>query len=94
MMQTDVKNKRLTATGQLGVGRTRIKALQVQSANDVTITVRDGSSTGLILMQVDYTPITNTGASCYFLFPGEGVLSQNDPQINISTAVAVSVFYG
>lgn len=96
MMQTDVKVKRLTtaAGSALNNGRTRIKAIQIAAAADVALVVRDGGATSPILFTIDYTGLTNPQASSYFLLPGEGILTQNDPFFIFTGGISVSVFYG
>lgn len=91
MMQTDVKSKTLSATGALGNGaRTRLKGVYFSATTGGTVTVTDGSAGGTTLL----TFVVPVGAN-YFLVPGEGILSQGDPYITLTTAVgSFTFFYG
>jgi len=91
MSRSDIKSKRLTGTGAVGVGRARIRQLQVLVSNvgagRLTITDGDGGTTILDLdFKSDDTHSVN--------IPSDGVLSAQDPYISAATNVtALTVFY-
>jgi hypothetical protein len=97
MMQTDVKAVYKNATGQLGIAaasgtRVRIKGLWMATPVGAgSVVIRDGSSTGTVLLQVD------TAAAIFdanVFIPGEGILFQGDPHVTLTSVTSVTVFYG
>lgn len=90
-MQTDVKSKTVAGTGAVGAGgsRTRLKGMYYSMSTGGTITVTDGNGGTTLLTFV--VPV----GSNYFLIPGEGIVSQNDPYVTFTTAVgSLTIFYG
>lgn len=91
MMQTDVKSKTLSGTAVLGNGaaRTRLKGMYYSMSTGGTITITDGAAGATLL-----TFIVPVGTN-YFLIPGEGIVSQAEPNVTFTTAVgSLTVFYG
>ena len=91
MSRSDIKTKRLTGTGAVGVGRARIRQGQVTVSNvgagRLTVTDGDGGATILDLdFKADDTHSVN--------IPSDGILSVSDPYISAATNVsALTVFY-
>jgi hypothetical protein len=82
-VKSNVRAKRLTATGATSLGRSRLAAINVVTsggAGRVTITNGLGGAT---LLDLD----TASGTVQYFLFPESGILSDNDPYISTLTNV-------
>ena len=91
MMQTDVKNKYMNATGAAGIGSCRIKSVYVISTGaSGSVVVADGQG-GTTRLQLD-TDTTSSGVN--ILFPGEGVKFNNDPYVTLTNVASVSFFYG
>jgi len=91
MAGSDIKTKRLTATGAIGVGRARIRQLQVTVSNvgPGRLTITDGTG-GATLLDLDFKSDDTHSVN----IPSDGVLSVNDPVIATATNVtAVTVFY-
>jgi hypothetical protein len=92
MQQGDLRSKYVSATGAVGVGRTRIKCMYlVPGATAGSAIFTDGSSTGPTLIRLD--TIANGQATLVEL-PADGVLSQNDPFLTLTNVTSVTVFYG
>jgi len=92
MSRSDIKAKRVTGTGALGIGRARIRQLQVKigatTAGRITITDGDGGDT---ILDLDFTPSDTHSVN----IPSDGVLSTTDPFVSVATNVdALTVFYG
>lgn len=82
-VKSNVRTKRLTATGASALGRSRIAAINVVTgagAGRVTITSGNGGAT---LLDLD----TAASATQYFLLPEGGILSDADPYISTLTNV-------
>jgi hypothetical protein len=91
MSSSDIKTKRLTAAGAIGIGRARIRQLQVTVSNVGAgrLTITDGSG-GATLLDLDFKADDTHSVN----IPSNGVLSINDPVISTATNVtAVTVFY-
>ena len=92
-MQTDVRALTATATGAMGVGRTRLRGLYyVASATAGSIVIKDGGAFGAVLLEIA-TPASATAAN-NVVVPAEGVLSTADPYIVVTNATSATVFYG
>lgn len=94
MMQTDVKSAHITASGNIaGLARTRFKSLSYRgSGSDGYVRLRNGSSSGEILCELDVG--TSDTFTIYVLCPGEGILFSNGIYADISNVNALTVFYG
>lgn len=91
MARSDIKSKRLTGVGAVGVGRARIRQLQVLvSAVGVgRLTITDGNG-GATILDLDFKADDTHSVN----IPSDGVLSVNDPYIATATNVtALTVFY-
>jgi len=91
MAGSDIKTKRVTGTGAIGIGRARIRQLQVKigatTAGRVTITDSDGGAT---LIDLDFTPSDTHSVN----IPSDGILSSDDPFVSVATNVdGLTVFY-
>ena len=95
--QTDVKSAHLSAAGVLFSGRTRLKGFVITPAvsTTATITVRDGSSTGMVLYQMDL--ISSVAPNPFGMtIPGEGILATIGLyfQTDVGSIAGITVFYG
>ena len=91
MMQTDVKNKYMNATGAAGIGTTRVKSICIiATGTGGSVVMADGQG-GTTRIQLDSD---TTSGTTYMLFPGEGVKFANDPYVTLVNVASVSFFYG
>ena len=91
MMQTDVKNKYMNATGAASIGTCRIKSVYlISTGTSGSVVVADGQG-GTTRLQID-TDTTSSGVN--ILFPGEGVKFNNDPYVTLTNVASISFFYG
>ncbi|CAB4190624.1 hypothetical protein UFOVP1202_73 [uncultured Caudovirales phage] len=90
MSGSDVKSKRVTATGALSVGRSRLRMLVVTTtATAGRLTMTDGNG-GATLLDVDLVA-SNTHN---FYIPEEGVLFTSDLYVSTLTNItSVTAFY-
>ena len=91
-MQTDVKAKSLTTSGDVFAGRVRVRGMVIipGTANG-SVELKDGGSSGTSVMTV--TTIAN-GEPFNVLIPAEGVLFQNSAYAAVTGAnTAITVFY-
>jgi len=91
MSMSDIRAKRVTTTGALGIGRSRIRQLQVTVSNvgPGRLTITDGSG-GSTILDLDFKADDTHSVN----IPSQGVLSVNDPVISTATNVtAVTVFF-
>jgi hypothetical protein len=88
-MSCDVRAKNMTATGDSGLGRTRIRGISWSSAAG-SISLKDGSSSGTELIKID----TAAASTTYIQIPGDGVLFQGSPYLTLTTITSVTLFYG
>lgn len=82
-VETNVRAKRITATGATSLGRSRIVGINMVTsgtAGRVTITNGNGGST---LLDLD----TQASTVQYIRMPEGGILSDNDPYISALTNV-------
>ena len=89
MAGSDVKAKRLTATGSAGVGPARIRQIQVLSATgSPRLTITDGNG-GATVLDLDFLASDSHSVN----IPAEGI-KVSDIYISALTAItAVTVFY-
>ena len=94
MMQTDVQSQHFTASGNVaGLSRNRFKAISYRgNAQDGYVRLRNGSSSGPILCELDVG--TSDSFTIYVLLPGEGILFSNGIYVDLSNVSACTVFYG
>jgi len=90
MPLSDIKAKRVTATGAVEIGRARIRQLQVlvgAGAGRLTITDGDGGET---VLDLDFAQSDTHSVN----IPDNGVLCTVDPFISVATNVsAITVFH-
>ena len=91
MMQTDVKNKYMNATGAAGIGSTRVKSIYIISTGTSGSAVFADGQGGTTRLQLDSD---TTSSGVYMLFPGEGVKFNNDPYVTLTNVASISFFYG
>lgn len=92
MAGSDVKTKRLTATGDASIGRARLRQVLVTTAGSGTpeLKITDGSASGAVILHCDLL----TSEVDIISFPDEGVLVTDD--IHIATKddiTSMVVFY-
>jgi len=90
MSGSDVKSKRVTATGALSVGRSRLRMLVVTTtATAGRLTMTDGNG-GDTLLDVDLV----ASSTHNFYVPEEGILFTSDLYISTLTNItSVTAFY-
>jgi len=90
MAGSDIKTKRLTGTGAVGIGRARIRQLQVTvGAAAGRLTITDGNG-GATILDLDFAASDTHSVN----IPSDGVLSTSDPYISVATNVsAINLFY-
>lgn len=89
------------------VGRCRVKGIFVSIAagsvagtGSITLNIREGSTTGAIVYTQTYYADLNANMVPYTLLPGEGILVEDTPYLDVTNALAVGVpasiviFYG
>jgi len=100
-MQYDVfATQPLTSTGNflnqngLAVPRARIKSIYtVNDSNAGSVVIRDGSSSGPILVTVN-TPAKATAGFTVILIPGEGILASTGLHGTITDVLSIMLIYG
>lgn len=94
-MQTDIKAKNLTASGDASVGPTRIRGVYfVNAAQAGSVSFKEGGNTGTELVKLDAPANTAGTGSTYVIFPGNGVWFNADPYITLTQVGSVTFFYG
>lgn len=88
-MDTDVKAKNLTATGDTALGRVRIRAISWSPAAG-SISLKDGGSGGTEKLKID----TGAASTTYMEFPSDGLLFEASPYLTLATITSVTLFYG
>lgn len=90
MSNSDVKSKRLSGTGAAGVGRARLRQVQVLTgggAGRLTFTDGNGGST---VLDLDFLASDSHSVN----IPDEGILFANDIHVGTATNVsAITIFY-
>lgn len=90
MAGSDVKTKRVTATGALAIGRARIRHITVlvnnTGAGRVTVTDGDGGPT---ILDVDLAANSFSTID----IPDEGILAATDPFVSAATNVTAATFF-
>ena len=88
MSSSDIKMKRVTATGALAVGRARIRQVQVTTSGVARFTITDGSG-GPVLLDLDVV----SGVTHIADIPDLGILSSNDPFVSALTNISAATIY-
>ena len=87
---SDVKAKRITATGALGVGPARIKKLSLLPIAAGRIVIRDGGASGEVVLDVDIAADSDSQLD----IPDCGIRCTADPHVTLTAVTNVTVFYG
>jgi hypothetical protein len=93
--QTDVKAVSASATGNLGIGGTpnlgvRIKGVYCSATTGGTVALSD-----VVNAAETYLTFVVPVGAVYMLLPGEGIRTDNDVKLTLTTTVGtVTVFYG
>jgi hypothetical protein len=92
MMQTDVLNASLTASGQLFTGRSRIRQiLFVGNTTAGSITIYDNTTgSGRVVWSINFH---TSNVPCSVDIPGEGMLCLNGAYAVLSNVVGMSISY-
>jgi hypothetical protein len=90
MAGSDVKAKRVTATGAVAIGRARVRHLTVLVNNDGAgrVTLTDGNG-GPTLLDVDLAQNSFSTID----IPDEGVLFTSDPYLSAATNVTAATIF-
>ena len=90
MAGSDTKSKRVTGTGALTVGRSRLRLIVATTtavgAGRLTITDGNGGST---LVDVDLV----AGSTHNVYIPEEGILFQSDMHVSAATNISAATFF-
>jgi len=87
-MSSDIKMKRVTATGALAVGRARIRQVQVTTTGAARLTLTDGVG-GPVLLDLDFVSGTTHASN----IPDLGILSSSDPVVSALTNISAATIY-
>jgi hypothetical protein len=88
---SDVKSTRLTASGAIFGGRTRVKGIYfVPSATAGTVVIRDGGASGTVVATIDTAA---NGDARYIKLPEDGLLCSADSFATLTNVTAATVFY-
>ena len=89
MADSDVRSKRITGTGSLGVGPARIRQIQLTTTTGTPrLTVTDGSG-GSTVLDLDFNASTTHSIN----IPAEGI-RVSDVNVSVFTAItAATVFF-
>lgn len=90
MAGSDVKAKRVTGTGAVGIGRARLRHITVLVSNVGAgrVTITDGSG-GATILDVD---LAANGFATIDI-PDEGILSVSDPYVSAATNVTAATIF-
>jgi hypothetical protein len=88
MSSSDIKMKRVTATGALAIGRARLRQVQVTTTGAARLTITDGVG-GAVLLDLDFV----SGITHIADIPDLGILSANDPAISALTNISAATIY-
>jgi hypothetical protein len=88
---SDVKSTRLTASGAVFGGRTRVKGIYiVPGANAGSVVIRDGGASGTVVCTLDTKA---DGDATYVHLPEDGLLCSTSSYATLADIAAVTVFY-
>lgn len=91
MANSDVKAKRMTATGSAGLGRARLRQIQVltDAAGAARLTLLDGSG-GATVLDIDFLASDSHSVN----IPDDGLLFTSDIEVGTATNItALTLFY-
>ena len=87
-MASDIKMKRVTATGALSVGRARVRQVQVTTSGAASLTITDGTG-GPVILDLDFAADNTFTAD----MPDAGILATVDPVVSAATNVTAATIY-
>lgn len=88
---SDIKSTRLTESGTVFGGRSRVKGIYVvPGANAGTVTLKDGGASGVTTCVLDTSA---AGDATYLHLPEDGILCSTDSYVVLADVAAVTVFY-
>ena len=89
MADSDVKSKRVTGTGSLGVGPARIRQIQLKTASGTPrLTLTDGSG-GATVLDLDFNASTTHSVN----IPSNGIRVDDIFISTLTNITAVTVFF-
>lgn len=89
MSDSDVKSKRITATGSLAVGPARIRQIQLKTATGTPrLTITDGNG-GSTVLDLDFNASTTHSVN----IPAEGIRVSDIYISTLTNVTAATVFY-
>ena len=87
---SDVKAKNFTTDSAMSVGRARIRGVQVLvGAGTGVVTIKDGGASGTAILTLKF--YQNSDSTVHI--PGDGLLSVDDPYIDLTNISSITVFY-
>ena len=89
MADSDVKSKRITATGSVGVGPARIRQIQLKTASGTPrLTITDGNG-GTTVLDLDFNASTTHSVN----IPSNGIRVSDIHVSTLTNIDAVSIFF-
>tara|TARA_R110000822_G_scaffold184415_7_gene323767 strand:+ start:6463 stop:6741 length:279 start_codon:yes stop_codon:yes gene_type:complete len=90
MSSSDIKMKRITATGALSIGRARLRQVQVlvSAVGAGRLTITDGSG-GATVLDLDFSVDLSHVAD----IPDLGILVTTDPFVSVATNISAATIY-
>lgn len=89
MANSDVRSKRLTATGSASVGPARIRQIQVLTASGTPrLTIKDGSA-GAVVLDLDFSASDTHSVN----IPDEGIRVSDIHVSTLTNITALTVFF-
>lgn len=86
---SDIKATRVTGTGALDVGRTRIRGVTVTTGAGAGRLAITSASGGELLLDVDVV----ASQTINIFLPQDGIISANDPYVSVATNVVGATIY-
>jgi hypothetical protein len=88
MADSDVKSKRITATGSVGVGPARIRQIQLKTASGTPrLTITDGNG-GSTVLDLDFNASTTHSVN----IPSDGI-RVSDIHVSVLTNITAVTFF-
>jgi|TARA_E500000318_G_scaffold41270_1_gene39336 hypothetical protein len=89
MADSDVKSKRITATGSVGVGPARIRQIQLKTASGTPrLTITDGNG-GTTVLDLDFNASTTHSVN----IPSNGIRVSDIHVSTLTNIDAVTIFF-
>jgi len=93
-MQGDVLSKNLTGSGDVFVGRSRLKGVNMMPTGAAgTVVFKDGGSGGTALLTLN-TPVQTAILPHYVEIPGEGILFSTSIYAVMTDVSSITAFFG